>query len=246
MKLKWTITAVWSYICFAGIVYAQAPAATRPFELWAFRSVLDGTPRILTIALHHDLQVGYDTYYCGIAKIWRDGVLKQGPVYNQKHGPQPVTKGMKYLDQPLKAPAFWVLGGKNRAADFRPAQVQFRGYRFEKGKIALRYEFKLDSLISAELEEWPEFIDGISGPKLERYFVWTQKPPAEYSVFADIQATALAHPQNSIQTNGEWKVLNRNEKLSLSKPIWQLNGLLKLAPQTPTYFTILIDPAAAL
>lgn len=246
MKSFWALLALWLNVGFIQHTGAQAPAAQRPFELWAFRSVLDGTPRILTIALHHDLQVGYDTYYCGIAKIWRDGVLKQGPVYNQKHGPQPITKGMKYLDQPLKAPAFWVLGGKNRSADFRPAQVQFKGYRFERGKISLKYEFRLDSLVTAELEEWPEYIDGIAGPKLERYFVWTQKPPAEFSVFADIQAPALSHPQNSIQTNGEWKVLNRYEKLSLSKPIWQLSGLLKLAAQTNTYFTILLDPAAVL
>lgn len=230
---------------FPFLTFAQSPAAKRPVELWAFRSVLDGMPRILTLALHEDLYVGYDTYHCGITKIWKEGVLKQGPVYNQKHGPQPLSKGGKYLEYPLKASAWFVVGAKSSSLGMINAKVQFRGYRFEKGKIALKYEIKIDSLTSAEVEEWPEYVDGISGPLLERYFTWVKPPPADVQIFAEIAADGLASPE-SLKTNGTLKVLSRTEKLSRSKPIWNMVGLLKLNATGSTFVNMLIDPAAIL
>ena len=215
-------------------------------ELWAFRSVIDGMPRVLTLALNNNLYVGYNTYHCGITKIWKEGVVKQGPVYNQKHGPQPITKGGKYLEFPMKESAWFCVPTLTNAIPFvRNCKVQFKGYRFEKGKIALKYLLKIDSATTAEVEEWPEYVDGISGPILERYYVWVKPPPKNLIVFAEISADGLAS-QESIKHNSEFKVLSRSEKLSLSKPIWAILGLLKIKTDSPTYVNILLDPAAIL
>jgi len=227
-------------------LFAQSPAAKRPFDLWAFRSVIDGMPRVLTLALNDDLYVGYDTYHCGVTKIWKEGVVKQGPVYNQKHGPQPITKGGKYLEFPMKESAWFcvpLLG--HVEVNVRNCKVQFKGYRFEKGKIALKYQLKIDSITTAEIEEWPEFVDGISGPILERYFVWVKPPPKDLVIFAEISAGGLASP-GSLKHNSEFKVLSRSEKLSLSKPIWAILGFLKIKTDGPTFVNILLDPAAIL
>ena len=227
-------------------VLGQSPPAKRPSELWAFRSVLDGMPRVLTLALHDDLYVGYDTYHCGITKIWKEGVLKQGPVYNQKHGPQPVSKGKKYLEFPMKESAWFVTSVNSYAIPFfRNCKVQFKGYRFEKGKIALRYQLKIDSLTSAEIEEWPEYVDGTSGPVLERYFVWVKPPPKDLFVFAEISINGLAR-QESIKHNSDFNVVSRSENLSLSKPIWAILGFLKIKNEGSTFINALLDPAAIL
>jgi len=133
----------------------------------------------------------------------------------------------------------------NVGANVRNCKVQFNGYRFEKGKIALKYQLKIDSVTTAEVEEWPEYVDGISGPVLERYFVWVKPPPKDLIVFAEISADGLAS-QESIKHNSDFKVLTRSEKLSLSKPIWAILGLLKIKADGPTFVNILQDPAAIL
>ncbi len=224
--------------------FAQSPAAKRPTELWAFRSVLDGTPRILTLALHEDLYVGYDTYFCGVTKIWKEGVVKVGAVYNKKHGPQPFSMGGKYLDLPIKE-STWFVSGSGNPGSVRNCKVQFKGYRFEKGKIAIRDQLKIDSLREAEIEEWPEYVKGPSGPVLERYFVWVTPPPTDVQVFASVAADGISSPQ-SLTYNSDFKVLTRSEKLSLSKPIWSIQGLLKIKTDGPTFVNLLLDPAALL
>ena len=235
------ISSLYSYSWLA----AQAPAAKRPVEMWAFRSVLDGTPRMLTLALHQDLYVAYDTYNCGLAKVWKEGVLKVGAVYNQKHGPQPVTVGGKYLDYPVSESAFWVQAETSTGTGPKRAKVRFKGYRFTGGKVALRYEVQLDSLKKAELEEWPEYVDGVSGPKLERYFTWVQAPPKEFLVFAEIVTDGLSSPQ-SLSTQAPFTVLSRTERLTGQKPVWKIQGLLRLSLDTATQIHILFDPATIL
>jgi len=65
----------------------------RPLEPWAFRSVLDSTPRVLTLALHDQLWAAYHTDSCSLFKVWKGNVRFQGAVYDQAHGPQPESLG---------------------------------------------------------------------------------------------------------------------------------------------------------
>lgn len=213
--------------------------------MWAYRSVLDGIPRVLTLALHKDLYIGYDTYHCGITKIWKEGVLKVGAVYNQKHGPQPESKGSKYLDRPMTESGWYVQPAGGTKKDVRNCTVQFQGYRFENGKIALRYQLKIDSTQDAVVEEWPEYVEGVSGPKLERVYVWVKPPPKDLDVLAKIVTDGLPNPEG-ISQNSTFNVLSRSEKLTLSKPIWSMEGLLKIKSDSPTILTLQLDPAALL
>ncbi len=249
VELTMRIVLFIAIICLSGFgrpaAIAQSKAAERPTELWAFRSVLDGIPRVLTLALHEDLYVGFDTYHCGISRIWKEGVLKQGPVYNYKHGPQPVTKGGKYMEMPLKESAWFIIGANGNRFQMKNCKVRFQGYRFEKGKIALRYQLKIDSTQDAVIDEWPEYVDGISGPILERYFVWVKPPPKGVQIFAEVFVDGMASME-SLKSNSEFKALNRCEKLTMAKPIWSVLGLLKIKPDEPTFVNVLLDPAAIL
>ena len=57
---------------------------SRPRDPWAFRSVLDKKPRMLTIALDTACYVAYDLANCKIYKVWKGGVLMEGAAYTDK------------------------------------------------------------------------------------------------------------------------------------------------------------------
>ena len=65
----------------------------RPHQPFAFRSVLDEQPRIITLALHDDVWAAYHTDSCSLYKVWKGHVQFQGAVYDNAHGPQPISIG---------------------------------------------------------------------------------------------------------------------------------------------------------
>ena len=149
------------------------------------------------------------------------------------------------MEIPLKESSWFIIGANGNQFQMKNCKVRFQGYRFEKGKIALRYQLKIDSTQDAVIDEWPEYVDGISGPILERYFVWVKPPPKGVQIFAEIFADGMASPQ-SLKSNSEFKALNRSEKLTMAKPIWSVLGLLKIKLDEPTFVNVLLDPAAIL
>ncbi|MGE0000779.1 MAG: family 16 glycoside hydrolase [Fimbriimonadaceae bacterium] len=130
----------------------------RPVDVWAFRSVLDGRPRMLTLALSEDLYVAYDATHCSLVQAWVGGVKLDGSVYTAEHGPQPTSTGSWYYRGPADRDVWRVNG-----VTVRP---RFRGYRFIEGQCRLRYELKAGKK-TIEVLETPE---RRPGPILERKF----------------------------------------------------------------------------
>ncbi|MGI8922903.1 MAG: family 16 glycoside hydrolase [Fimbriimonadales bacterium] len=118
----------------------------RPRDIWAFRSVLDGRARILTIALHKDLWVAYDATNCGLYRAWTGGVKFDGAVYTTVHGPQPTSMGTVHLPG-IVDEGVWTAAG---------AKPEFKGYRIEGGKITLQYRIRLPGNGTAWVYENPE------------------------------------------------------------------------------------------
>ncbi|HMQ01322.1 MAG TPA: cytochrome C, partial [Cyclobacteriaceae bacterium] len=81
----------------------------RPRDPWVFRSVLDGQPRMVTVALHDDLYLAFDARHAGLYKAWKGGVILDGAVYTTKHGPQPTTKGYAYYENVMSKPEWQLL-----------------------------------------------------------------------------------------------------------------------------------------
>ena len=50
----------------------------RPRDPWAFRSVLDKQPRMLTLALDSACYAAYDLANCRLYKVWKGGVTLEG------------------------------------------------------------------------------------------------------------------------------------------------------------------------
>ncbi|BFM22165.1 family 16 glycoside hydrolase [Gilvimarinus japonicus] len=90
----------------------------------AFRSVLDGKPRVLTVRLDDELSVAYDTDGGELYKVWDGSVEFSGAVYDQKHGPQPTTPSRNYL---LNGASHWADG------------IDYQGYRLSGDSAQLQF-----------------------------------------------------------------------------------------------------------
>src|SRR5262245_43327467 len=69
----------------------------RARDPWAFRSVLDRQPRMLTLALDPECYVAYDLANCLLYKAWKGGVSMEGAAYSDKKNVQPTTWGTSYF-----------------------------------------------------------------------------------------------------------------------------------------------------
>ncbi len=73
----------------------------RPLDPWAFRSVLDKQPRMLTLALDTSCYVAYDLARCTLYKVWKGGVMMEGAPYTNVKNVQPTTWGKSYFSDSL-------------------------------------------------------------------------------------------------------------------------------------------------
>lgn len=135
---------------------------------WAFRSVLDRKPRMLTLALHPNCYVAYDLGNSTLYKVWKGGVRLEGTVYTNKKNIQPTSWGNSYFDEADLMRSWELLSSTGEKLAFSISQ---RGYTFVNGQITLHFEFTTPGGVAIQLNETPEFIS-VEGkaPLFERTF----------------------------------------------------------------------------
>lgn len=248
MTKKWVATA---QLCLLlGTAVAQktalpatlalpAPPEKRGREVWAFRSVLDTKPRVLTLALHADLWVAYDAVNGALFKVWKDGVKLTGPVFDQKHGPQPLTKGEAYVKASLPSGFnYWLVSNGNKSEAY---SAQFKGYKILNGQVTLTTELKLaNNQGSIMIEETPEFMASKEGlPGLVRKISYTA--PAGYAL--TIQYITDSHVNaGDFQTDGKFTLVRREEVNYPWGKGFGLQGRLELNAGKPTYIQTIFEP----
>ncbi|GAB2796439.1 hypothetical protein GCM10027275_47210 [Rhabdobacter roseus] len=150
----------------------------RPREVWAFRSVLDLRPRMLTLALDSACYVAYDLQHCRLYKVWKGGVALEGTVYNSKKEIQPSSWGAAYFTDSLQT--YQWTAERNGQNVF--SKIIHKGYFFKNNQIYLQYALVLSSGDTLYVEERPEFVQdkkgrpGLARPGLERLFKTSQVP----------------------------------------------------------------------
>jgi cytochrome c len=145
----------------------QTAEFQRPRDPWAFRSVLDKLPRMLTVALDTECYVAYDLAHCTLYKAWKGGVSMEGAPYTSKKNVQPTTWGTSYFIDSLY-PFKWnvEINGKKDSI-----QIVNKGYVFRDNQIFLKFLMILSSKDTVHIEERPEFIQSKNGKQgLERLF----------------------------------------------------------------------------
>ncbi|MDZ4709978.1 MAG: c-type cytochrome [Saprospiraceae bacterium] len=145
----------------------------RPMDPWAFRSVLDKHPRMLTLALDSACYVAYDLARCTLLKAWKGGVTLEGAAYTDKKNVQPSTWGKSYFSDSLHR-SNWIV---EEDGEKKNHHMVSKGYAFHQNQITLRYELFLSSGDTIYIEEQPEFIRSKTGkPGLERLFKTSHVP----------------------------------------------------------------------
>ena len=159
---------------------------SRPHDPWAFRSVLDRHPRMLTLALDTACYAAYDLAHCRLYKVWKGGVMIEGAAYTDKKNIQPTSWGTAYsVDLENK----WSVSRNSRPDSFR---IINKGYRFEKGQIILHHNIITSTNDTIKITELPEFVhDKNNQPSFERIFT-TYNVPVGITI-------ALASAKNDFQ-----------------------------------------------
>ena len=202
----------------------------RPIQPWAFRSVLDTQARILTIALHDDLWVAYHTDSCSLYKAWRGYVHFQGAVYDNNHGPQPISIGDAWIKNPFLHPWSVQHDGQEMLQE-----VRYAGHAIHKGRAQVMYNLLLKDGKTIHVNEQPEYVEKDGQKGLERAFT-VQDLPDGYEVSIAQRVTSIALPQN-IVTNGKWTA-DKEEKNDVNgRQTMTIDGHLVLSPKGDTYFT---------
>lgn len=168
------VTRGFILLLFATACSPPPPEVNRPIEPWAFRSVLDKKPRMLTLALDSSMYVAYDLRAAAIYDVWKGGVLMEGAAYTDKKNVQPSRWGTSYLNDSTKF-SRWVVEADGQAVT---PQFIHKGHRFEGGRVWIRYALALPSRDTVVIEESPEFKrSGDGAPGLERIFRMGSVPP---------------------------------------------------------------------
>ena len=145
----------------------------RPTEPWAFRSVLDRQPRMLTLALDSTFYAAYDLAHARLYKVWKGGVLMEGAPYTSRKNVQPTSWGATYWSDSTQQ-ARWVIESDG---DRQSSDIINQGYVLKDDRIRLQYALVLSSGDTVQLTEQPEFVRNDNGePGLERVFTAASVP----------------------------------------------------------------------
>ncbi len=219
---------VWN--CNSGQQLSEANIE-RPHDPWVFRSVMDGEPRMLTVALHDDVWASYSATNGALRKVWKGGVNFDGAVYTTVHGPQPSSLGDAYLENAHSdAPWSVTIDGKSIAP-----KVQFKGHRFEKGHVRLNYSLMLPDGQTIQVQEMPEFTERADGQVgIERVFTLSGVPSgATVALKTNVSSVAL---ESSVETDGAFNISDRKDREAKNLKALDLDGELVLNNNASTRF----------
>jgi cytochrome c len=173
IRFRYIVFIIFIIFFLAACSNKKSGKIQRPRDPWAFRSVIDKQPRMLTLALDSECYVVYDLAHCTLYKAWKGGVMLEGAAYTNKKNVQPTTWGKSYFSDSLR-PFKWVaqLGGKPDSF-----QIINKGYVFRDNQIYLKYLLILLAKDTIHIEERPEFIRSETGQRgLERIFKMSGMP----------------------------------------------------------------------
>ncbi|WP_339712021.1 c-type cytochrome [Cyclobacterium amurskyense] len=152
--------------------------ANRSMDPWAFRSVLDKKPRMLTLAFDTVNFAAYDLASGTLYKVWNGGVTKEGTVFTNKKNIQPTTWGAPYYEEG-KLYNQWAV---SRNGTPLQVELKYEGYLILDNHITLNFKLLLPDGESINIKENPEFTLNEKGEiGFERNFK-INKPSADLSV----------------------------------------------------------------
>lgn len=203
----------------------------RPREAWVLRSVLDARPRILSIALHDNLWLAYNTKTASLYKAWAGKINFSGPVYTSSHGPQPVSEGTTYMEEPDENP--WRITADSKEVT---PEISYKGHTILDSQVTMKYELAYQGK-KISVEEKPEFFDPGNGKAgFERVFT-VSNAPAGVQVSLNVHLNSLI-ASTDYKTDGKFSVTNEREETASNKAFKAIDGKLILNNNGKTNFSV--------
>jgi cytochrome c len=133
--------------------------AYRQMDPWAFRSVLDRKPRMLTLAFDSVNFAAYDLSNGHLYKVWKGGVVKEGTVFTNKKNIQPTSWGTSYYEEG-KLYNQWLVTKNGQPIPFG---FKHEGYLLLNNHININYKLTLPDGEEISIKENPEFVVNENG-----------------------------------------------------------------------------------
>ncbi|MCE7073032.1 PA14 domain-containing protein [Dyadobacter sp. CY327] len=192
----------------------------RPREAWVLRSVLDARPRILSIALHDNLWLAYNTKTASLYKAWAGKINFGGPVYTSSHGPQPVSQGTTYMEESDENPWRLTIDGKEVTPE-----ISYKGHAILNNQVTLKYDLDYQGK-KISVEEKPEFFEAGNGKAgFERVFT-VANVPAGSELFLNVHLNSLSS-DTDYKADGKFLGVIGQETVA-GKSFFYINGKLIL------------------
>ncbi|MFK7845418.1 MAG: PA14 domain-containing protein [Rhodothermales bacterium] len=209
---------------------------SRPRDPWVFAGSLDDRPRILFVALHHDLWIAFDTQLGDIYKAWRGGIRPPSDDPDA-FSPWPATiDGLTYFAKANKNN--WRL---IRKGEITTPKVVYRGYRLAGDRLTLSYQLISEYGHRIDVEESPEIVHSNDDrPGLQREFFIDQIPD-DIEVALDVEMTKLKE-RTDVQTDGILQRTGSRTHSFVWGKTYDVAGRLKLSPGIVTTLTTFFAP----
>ena len=165
---------------------------------WVMRLNLDGKAKMIGLFLNQEMYAAYDAQRSALYKVWKGDILFTGPVFDNIHGRQPITRGASYItDSTLISPWFLRSGSEVKRVD-----ATYQGYLRKENTVTLKYELSLSNGQVVTIEESPEFKNSADGrPGFER-IIKTFGVPKGSEILIEVSFEHLRY-ESDIETNGE-------------------------------------------
>ncbi len=202
----------------------------RPYNPWAFRSVLDKQPRILTLALHDKLWAAYSTENGALYKAWKGIVNFDGAVYTTLHGPQPTSLGNAWYINKHSQP--WSVTANGNTIT---PTITYKGHKFVDGHVQLTSELTLPDGKTITVVEQPEYTDSEGTTGFERTFT-TSNVPEGHQVAIQLNVSSVA-TQARVVTDGDFQIETSEDRAYNKLNGLDIDGKLMLKSNETTTFT---------
>src|SRR5690625_4026310 len=201
----------------------------------AFRSVLDGRPRMLTVRLDDDVRVAYDTDSGHLYKAWEGDLELKGAPFDQRHGPQPRSEGGSYL---INESAVWSVQGQP------DARVRYSGYRIEGDQVFVLYRVNGQGW-QGKITETPNYQRRTQGIELIREFNVSGLPGGVTVSLGDMAMPAAHRVSGPFTDSAHVQLPNGTTRLSLHYPDLIPPEPVEEEPEHPGLTLIKNDDCAA-
>ena len=196
-KIK--IFCIFSIICMTLGSCSNRQNIERALETWVIRINLDDRPRMIGLALNKNLYAAYDAQLGALYKAWKGDILFTGPVYDNIHGTQPLSRGEAYIQDTLASNPWSI----RRDGKVIPVEADYKGYLKADQRITLKYNLNLPSGEEICIEETPEYIINAEGrPGFERVFN-TSGVPEGTDVLLAVSFEHLSN-ETDVALDGDW------------------------------------------